>query len=141
MKPTKKTLEAIKVVEKKVAKVCDAKKTVDVTINDNGVIVNKETGEPHFQKSREIGVALSFGTSAPKIKHQLEKQGYMLPKDFLEGAETVRIDLLSLNDVGILNNKQLFKCFKKLGKKISAIVAKSELKDGEIARHIKTSKI
>jgi len=50
MKPTKKQLEAIKEIEKKVAKVCDTKKTVEVTRNDDGVIINKQTGKPHFEE-------------------------------------------------------------------------------------------
>lgn len=50
MKPTKKQLEAIKEIEKKVSEVCDTKKTVEVTRNDNGVIINKQTGKPHFEE-------------------------------------------------------------------------------------------
>ena len=48
MKTTKKQLKEIQEIEKKVAKVCDTKKKVEVTRNDDGVIINKETGKPHF---------------------------------------------------------------------------------------------
>ena len=50
MKPTKKQLKEIAEVEKKVAKVCDTKKTTEVTRNDEGVIINKKTGKPHFEE-------------------------------------------------------------------------------------------
>jgi hypothetical protein len=49
MKATKKQLKEIAKVEKKVAEVCDTKKTIEVTRNDDGVIINKETGEPIFE--------------------------------------------------------------------------------------------
>lgn len=138
MKPTKKTVKAIQEIEKMVAEVCDAKKTIEVTRNDDGVIVNKETGEPHFPKSREIEVKLSFGTSAPSLKHQLEEQGFTLPKGVLKDAQNIRIDLLALNQAGILSSKQLWKCFKKLSKQISKMVVNAEIKDGEIATHLET---
>ena len=54
MKTTKKQLNEIKEIEKKVAKVCDTKKTVEVTRNDDGVIINKETGKPHFEELYNI---------------------------------------------------------------------------------------
>ena len=76
MKTTKKQLKEIAKVEKKVSKVCDAKKggvifdevtgipyveseikpkkTVEVTRNDDGVIINKETGKPLFEELYEI---------------------------------------------------------------------------------------
>jgi hypothetical protein len=49
-KLTKKQLKEIADIEKKVAKVCDVKKTTQVTRNDDGVIINKETGKPHFEE-------------------------------------------------------------------------------------------
>ena len=154
MKPTKKTVKAIKEIEKKVASVCNTndgvvdeitgmvypKKTIEVTRNDDGVIVNKETGEPHFPKSRQIEVKLSFGTSAPSLKHQLEEQGFTLSKGFLKDAENIRIDLFGLNQAGILSSKQLWKCFNKLSKVISKMVVNSQIKDGELARHIETKR-
>jgi hypothetical protein len=68
MKPTKKQLKDIQEIEKKVANVCDAndsivdeitgivypKKTIEVTRNENGIIINKETGKPHFPELYEI---------------------------------------------------------------------------------------
>jgi hypothetical protein len=72
MKTTKKQLKQIAKVEKKVSKVCDTKeggvvfdevtgipyveseikpkKTTEVTRNDDGVIINKKTGKPHFEE-------------------------------------------------------------------------------------------
>ena len=54
MKTTKKQLKEIQEIEKKVAKVCDVKKTTEVTRNDDGVIINKETGKPLFEELYEI---------------------------------------------------------------------------------------
>lgn len=50
MKLTKKQLKEIQEIEKKVAEVCDTKKTIEVTRNDAGMIINKETGKPHFEE-------------------------------------------------------------------------------------------
>jgi hypothetical protein len=72
MKTTKKQLKEIAKVEKKVSEVCDTKeggvvfdevtgipyveseikpkKTVEVTRDDSGKIVNKKTGKPHFEE-------------------------------------------------------------------------------------------
>lgn len=146
MKTTKKQLEEIAELEKKVAELCDAKKTIEVTLNDNGVIVNKETGESHFQTDegilkpipREIVVGLSFGTSAPTIKIQLKEQGFSLPKNDLKSAESVRVDLLALRDCKVISKKQLMKCFKKLSKQISQRVVNSVIKEDETAIHIRT---
>jgi len=69
MKPTKKQLKEIQEIEKKVANVCDAndsviykitglvnnkKKIIEVTINENGVIINIETGKPLWKELNEI---------------------------------------------------------------------------------------
>lgn len=174
MKPTKKQLKEIAKVEKKVAEVCDDKKSkaifdeitgvqyaeseikpqkkIEVTLNDKGVIINKETGEPHFRaididemkklveekKSRDISIALGFGESAPTLKIQIEKQGFKISKGIIEDAEEIRTDLHALKKVGILKNKELLKCFKRLSKKICKVIVNSEIKDGEVATHTKT---
>lgn len=68
MKPTKKQLKEIEEIEKKVANVCDAndgvvdeitgivypKKTIEVTRNENGIIINKETGKLLFAELYEL---------------------------------------------------------------------------------------
>jgi hypothetical protein len=161
---TKKQLKEIAKVEKKVSKVCDAKKggvifdevtgipyaesqikprkTVEVTRNDNGVIINKKTGKPHFpeleKKSRDIAIALSFGQSAPTIKEQLKTQGFKIFKGVVIDAELIRTDLHGLHRIGILKEKELLKCFKRLSKKICKKIVDSEIKDGEIATHKET---
>jgi hypothetical protein len=116
MKPTKETLEAIKEIEKKVAEVCDEK------------------------KSREVEVKLSFGECATSLKYQLKQQGFKILKDDILIAEKVRVDLLALHEIDILSSKQLWKCFSKLSKQISKRVVESTIKEGEIATHIKTIK-
>ena len=138
MKTTKKQLKEIQEIEKMVAEVCDAKKTTEVTRDENNVITDKETGEPHFPSSREIEIKLSFGENSPRLKYQLKEHGFTLPKKILKDAETIRIDLLALNQAGILSSKQLWKCFKKLSKQISKMVVNAEIKDGEIATHLET---
>ena len=160
MKLTKKQLQEIKEVEKKVAEVCGnlkgkvifdevtgipyaeseikPKKTVEVTRNNDGVIVNKETGEPHFSKEkklRNIEISLGFGKSAPTLKVQIEKQGFKISKGIIKDAEQIRNDLHDLNEVGILKEKELMKCFKRLSKKICKVIVDSEIKEGEIAIH------
>jgi hypothetical protein len=119
------------------------KKTIEVTRNDDGLIINKETGKPHFpelleKKSRDIAIALSFGKSAPTLKIQIEKQGFKISKGILKDAEQIRNDLHALKEVGILKNKDLLQCFKRLSKKICKVIVDSEIKDGEIAVHKET---
>ena len=63
MKPTKKQLESIKEIEKKVSEVCDTKKTVEVTRNDDGVIINKETGEMIYEN---IGLRAYLSPQTPR---------------------------------------------------------------------------
>ena len=163
MKLTKKQLQEIKEVEKRVAEVCGTekskvifdevtgipyaeseikpKKTIEVTKNDDGVIVNKETGKPHFskeKKSRNIEISLGFGKSAPTLKIQIEKQGFKISKGIIKDAEQIRNDLHDLNEVGILKEKELMKCFKRLSKKICKVIVDSEIKEGEIAIHKET---
>lgn len=163
MKTTNKQLNEIKEVEKRVAEVCGTekrkvifdevtgipyaeseikpKKTVEVTKNDDGVIVNKETGKPHFskkKKSRNIEISLGFGKSAPTLKIQIEKQGFKISKGIIKDAEQIRNDLHDLNEVGILKEKELMKCFKRLSKKICKVIVDSEIKEGEIAIHKET---
>ena len=162
-KLTQKQLQEIKEVEKKLFKGCDAKeggvvfdevtgipyveseikpkKTTEVTKNDDGVIVNKETGKPHFskeKKSRNIEISLGFGKSAPTLKIQIEKQGFKISKGIIKDAEQIRNDLHDLNEVGILKEKELMKCFKRLSKKICKVIVDSEIKEGEIAIHKET---
>ena len=118
------------------------KKTTEVTRNDDGVIINKETGKPHFpeleKKSRDIAISLSFGRSAPKIKQQLKTQGFKTFQGIIIDAELIRTDLHGLHRIGILKEKELWKCFSRLSKKISKEVVKSEIKEGEIAIHKET---
>ena len=161
MKLTKKQLKEIQEIEKKVANVCDAndgvvdeitgitypKKTIEVALNDKGVIINKETGKPHRvaididemdklvkeKESKKIAINLSFGTSSPSLKKQLENQGFKISDYFIERCEKVIDDLHSLKNIGILKDKELVKCFKRLKKEICIKVLYSELKDGERA--------
>jgi hypothetical protein len=136
MKPTKKTLEAIKEIEKKVAKVCDASNNDIVNDEITGLPYPKKTTE---KKSKEISVNLNFGYNSASLKWQLNKQGFELSDKFLFKADKIRYDLHSLRKVGILSNKQLWKCFRRLSDKICKKVVDSQLKEGEIAKHIKTT--
>jgi hypothetical protein len=177
MKLTKKQLEEIKEIEKKVAEVCDSKtiaeialenkgaivnkktgkvyskKTTEVTLNDKGVIINKETGKPHFgdvdidemskmvkeKKSREIEVTLSYGKNCESLKSQLNEQGFVLSDKYMYKAEITKYYLHSLKEFGILTNKELWKYFNKLHKNISQKVIDTQIKEGEIAKHIATT--
>jgi hypothetical protein len=145
-------------IEKKVAQVCDfindeitgipyPKKKTEVTRDDNGVIINKETGEPHFselsseKKSREIEITFSFGENCASLKWQLNKQGFELSDKFMLKAEQIRYDLHSLRKVGILTNKQLWKSFDKLHQKICKKVIDTQLEEGEKSELIETKYI
>jgi hypothetical protein len=161
MKPTKKQLKEIQDIEKKVSSVCDntdgifdeitgiiyPKKTTEVTRDDNGVIINKETGETHFselsaeKKSREIVINLSFGENCESLKSQLNKQGFELSDKFMLKSEQIRYDLHSLRKVGILTNKQLWKSFNKLHQKICEKVIDTQLKEGEKSELVETKYI
>jgi hypothetical protein len=134
MKPKKKTLEAIKEIEKKVSEVCY---TNDGVVDEiTGMVYPKKTIKE--SNLREVIVKLSFGECSPSLKYQLQEQGFTLRKEVVKDAENIRMDLFALNQTGILSSKQLLKCFKKLSKQISKMVASSKLKDDEIATHIKT---
>lgn len=130
MKPTKKQLKEIQEIEKKVSKVCDTKETFEVTRDDNNVIINKETGKPHFEaidfdaikkmvkekKSRDIYLNLNFDESSPSLKKQIKKQGWLLTNRHFKGAEKLRKKLNYLFNIGILKEKEAEKCFKRLNK-------------------------
>lgn len=137
MRPTKKTLEAIKEIEKKVAEVCD--KYDGVVDEITGIVYPKTKSEE--STSRKVEVKLSFGECAPSLKYQLEQQNFQIDKKLIKDFERARLELLALHEINILSSKQLFKCFLKLSKQISKMVVESTIKDGEIATHIKTIKL
>jgi hypothetical protein len=140
MKTTEKKIKEIQEIEKQVAEVCDVKKIIGATINNDGV-VDEITGIVYpkenltQKKSRNITVSLSYGRNLPylSIKKQIELQGFEICKGLVDDAENIRKDLHSLNEAGILSGKQLMKCFKKLNNIICRKIINSELKDGEIA--------
>ena len=81
MKKTKLELKKIAEIAKKEVdfRKKHPKKTTEVTRNDDGVIINKETGLPHFpelleknNQPRDIEISLSFGQSSPSLKKQLK---------------------------------------------------------------------
>jgi hypothetical protein len=133
MKPTKRQLEAIQEIEKKVSEVCDAKKTIEVTRNDDGVIINKETGKPHFQELyeklsdnvREVEIVLHYGYDAPSLKTQINKQGYKVDMKLIVESELVKNQILSLEAIGILTKKQSEKAFQKLNDHIGDTITNS----------------
>lgn len=127
MKPTKKQLKEIQEIEKKVSEVCDTKQTVEVTRDDNNVIINKETGKPHFDELLEnfnykIELILNFDESAPSLKKQIKKQGWLLSKKQFKGAEKLRKQLNNLFIIGILKKKEAQKCFKILNKMLCGAI-------------------
>jgi hypothetical protein len=135
-KLTKKQQQEIQAIEKKVSEVCDAKKTIEVTRNDDGVIINKETGKPHFEEllnhlkeviEDEIEITLTFDESAPSIKKQIKKQGYKMSGNFYKKAELIRTDLYALRRINILTEKDLYKCFKRLNDKICKAIVETTI--------------
>lgn len=121
MKLTKKQLKEIQEIEKKVSEVCDKKQTIEVTLNEDGKIINAGTGELHFKELTEhfdnkIKLFLIFDESAPSLKKQIKKQGWLLLNKQFKGAEKLRKELNNLLSIGILNEKEAHKCFKRLNK-------------------------
>ena len=145
MKTTKKQLKEIQEIEKKVAKVCDVKKTTEVTRNDDGVIINKETGKPHFdqlyeelsEKERQIEVSLSYGYDAPSLKTQIKEQGFKVDMKLIVESELVKNQILSLQAIGILTNKQSNIAFKKLNDHIGDIIINSICNENQTAIKVK----
>ena len=146
MKTTKKQLKEIQAIDKKVSEVCDAKQKVEVTLNDDGVIVNAGTGEPHFEEllkhiaesvEDEIEICLSYGYDAPPIKIQLIEQGFKFKNKLIIESELIRNQILSLNGIGILNTKETYKAFKRLNDHIGQTIADSMCKKNQTAIKVK----
>jgi hypothetical protein len=135
MKLTKKQLKEISEVEKKVANVCDT----------NDGIVDEITGITYPSKNtsnqnlinKDITISLSFGTSSPTLKEQIENQGFKLSDQIINNAEQIMFNLHCLNKSGILKEKDLHKCFKRLNKKLCKRILAPLLKEGERAILVK----
>jgi hypothetical protein len=150
MKTTKKQLKEIQEIENKVAEVCDDKKTIEVTRNKYNEIVEKQSGKQHFeqlldelcQNQIEMEVLLTYDDFAPSLKKQLKDLGFKIPKGDLKDAEKIRFDLLALNRIKILSNKQTVKCFKNLNIMITKIIMDDAFDEEELkTMHIETKKI
>lgn len=146
MKITKKQLKEIQAIEKKVSDVCDTKKTTEVTRNDDGVIIDKETGKAHFEEliklidqsvEDEIEISLSYGYDAPPIKIQLIEQGFKFKNKLIIESELIRNQILSLNAIGILNSKETYKAFKRLNDHIGQTIVDSMCKKNQTAIKVK----
>jgi hypothetical protein len=146
MKTTKKQLKEIQTIEEKVSEVCDTKKTTEVTRNDDGVIINKETGNAHFEEllkhiaesvEDEIEICLSYGYDAPPIKIQLIEQGFKFKHKLIVESELIRNQILTLNGIGILNKKETFKAFKRLNDQIGETIADNMCKKNQTAIKVK----
>jgi hypothetical protein len=146
MKTTKKQLKEIQAIEKKVSEVCDTKKTTEVTRNDDDVIINKETGNAHFEEllknitesvEDEIEICLSYGYDAPPIKIQLIEQGFKFKNKLIVESELIRNQILSLNAIGILNTKETYKAFKRLNDHIGQTIADNMCKKNQTAIKVK----
>ena len=146
MKTTKKQLKEIQAIEEKVSEVCDTKKTTEVTRNDDGVIINKETGNAHFEEllkhiaesvEDEIEICLSYGYDAPPIKIQLIEQGFKFKHKLIVETELIRNQILTLNGIGILNKKETFKAFKRLNDQIGETIADNMCKKNQTAIKVK----
>lgn len=131
MKATKKQKQ-IQEIEKKVANVCDNNDSVVDELT--GITYPKKSSEVESKnKSKGLTISLSFGKSAPPLKQQIENQGYEISNIFIENAQEIIKDLHCLKGVGILKEKELIKCFKRLNKSICMQMINSQLKAGEKA--------
>ena len=147
MNPTKKQLKEIQEIEKKVSEVCDTKKTIEVTRDDNNVIINKETGKPHFDElfknlqdelsTKELVISLSFGWNSPKLSYQLKAQGLKFNKHFIKDAELMRTHILALGSVKILKGKDMLKAFTRLNNHIGKEIVENYCEENEVAVLVK----
>lgn len=158
MKLTKKQLKEISKVEKKVSDVCDNNhvvdeltgitypvKTTQVTLNENGVIVNKETGKPHFEellkntlrKPNQLEITLSFGYDSPSLKNQIKQQGFTVDKKIIKKSEYIKNQILFLDSIGILKQKQTYKAFERLNDFLSQHIADSYCDENNTAIRVK----
>jgi len=145
MKTTKKQLKEIQEIEKKVSEVCDNKKKIEVTRNDDGIIINKETGKPLFpellekisEKEREIEIVLNYGYDAPSLKTQIKEQGFKVDMKLIVESELVKNQILSLEAIGILTKKQSEKAFEKLNDHIGDTIVNSLCKENKLAIKVK----
>jgi len=109
------------------------KKTVEVTRNDDGVIINKETGKPHFpelleklsENVKEVEMLLHYGYDAPSLKTQIKEQGFKVDMKLIVESELVKNQILTLEAIGILTKKQSNIAFKKLNDHIGDIITNS----------------
>jgi hypothetical protein len=117
---SEKQQEEIKEIEKKVSEVCDT--------------------TPAEQDNNEINISLIYDLHHPSLKEQVQEQGFVIDSVFMDNADEIKRDLHSLKRVGILSEKQLYKCFKKMHKAICGKILKSVLKEGERAIEVKDKK-
>ena len=134
-KLTKQQQKALKEIEKKVADVCDKK-------NDENII-DDQTGIAYLEsqiksnQGRDIVITISFDDSSLPIDEQLLIQGFELRKKEIDKIEQIRYDLLSLEKIGVLKEKESRKCFKRLYKMICNLILKRLINDDEIAIPLK----
>lgn len=118
---SEKQQEEIKEIEKKVSEVCDTKPAEE-------------------QEKEEINISLTYDLGYPSLKEQVQEQGFLVDSQFMDNADEIKLDLHSLKRVGILSERQLYKCLKRLHKAICGKILKSVLKEGERAIEVKAKK-
>ena len=111
--------------------------TYGVVDEITGITYPTKNTSTQTSTNKEITISLSFGASSPPLKEQIENQGFKLSDQRLEEAEQIMFDLYCLNKIGILKEKDLHKCFKRLNKKLCKRILAPMLKEGERAILVK----
>ena len=129
----------MKLTKKQLKEISQAKQnpTYGVVDEITGITYPTKNTSTQTSTNKEITISLSFGASSPPLKEQIKNQGFKLPDQTLEKAEQIMFDLHCLNKSGILKEKDLLKCFKRLNKKLCKRILAPLLKEGERAILVK----
>ena len=131
----------MELTKKQLKEISQAKQnpTYGVVDEITGITYPKKNTNTQTLTNKEITISLSFGTSSAPLREQIENQGFKLSDQIIKNAEQIMFDLHCLNKSGILKEKDLLKCFKRLNKKLCKRILAPLLKDGERAILIKTN--
>jgi hypothetical protein len=150
MKLTKKQLKEISKVEKKVSDVCDNNhvvdeltgitypvKTTQVTLNEKLDLAGGELLKNTLIKPNQLEITLSFGYDSPSLKNQIKQQGFTVDKKIIKKSEYIKNQILFLDSIGILKQKQTYKAFERLNDFLSQHIADSYCDENNTAIRVK----
>ena len=106
----------MKLTKKQLKEISQAKQnpTYGVVDEITGITYPTKNTSTQTSTNKEITISLSFGTSSPTLKEQIENQGFKLSDQRLEEAEQIMFNLHCLNKSGILKEIPTWLCAAKL---------------------------